>query len=64
MYRVKKVYDWTRGGQPLFCIDPAIKWDLSSQGERKDRQLRWPIIVGGCGLIIEKIVDLDETRPA
>lgn len=35
MYRVKKVYDWTSGGQTLFCIDPATKWNLSPPGENR-----------------------------
>lgn len=36
MYRVKKVYDWTSGGQTLFCIDPATKWNLSAPGETRE----------------------------
>jgi len=36
MYRVKKVYHWTRGGLTLFCIDPATKWNLGPPGEKNE----------------------------
>ena len=36
MYRVKKVYDWTSGGETLFCIELASKWNLSPSGEKKE----------------------------